>query len=115
MMSRSWTVGPEVLFPVPPAELDIDSLEKREADEGRALLKRSVQILADNGIQAKSMMLRGDAATEILQYANEHDIDLIIAGSRGLSAVTGWLLGSVSRKLVHYADCSVLIVKRPPE
>jgi nucleotide-binding universal stress UspA family protein len=55
--------------------------------------------------------MRGDAATEIIQFARQHEIDLIVSGSRGLSPVTSWLLGSVSRKLVHYASCSVLIVK----
>ena len=60
---------------------------------------------------AQSAMPRGDAATEILDYIKENDIDLVVCGSRGLSQVTGWLLGSVSRKLVHYADCSVMIVK----
>jgi len=39
MMSRSWTVGPEVLFPMPPAELDIDTLEKRESELGQGILK----------------------------------------------------------------------------
>jgi nucleotide-binding universal stress UspA family protein len=29
-----------------------------------------------------------------------------------LSQVQSWLVGSVSRKLVHYADCSVMLVKR---
>jgi nucleotide-binding universal stress UspA family protein len=38
---------------------------------------------------------------------------LIVAGSRGLSEFQGWWMGSVSRKLVHYSNCSVLIVKRP--
>jgi nucleotide-binding universal stress UspA family protein len=115
MMSRSWTVGPEVLFPVPPAELDIDALEQREAEEGDSILRLSREALGKRGIKAQGVILRGDAATEIIQYAKEHEVDLIIAGSRGLSPVTGWLLGSVSRKLVHYAGCSVLIVKRPPE
>jgi nucleotide-binding universal stress UspA family protein len=54
---------------------------------------------------------RGDAATEILQLAKEKHIDLIVAGSRGLSQVSAWLLGSVSRKLIHYAKCSVLVVR----
>jgi nucleotide-binding universal stress UspA family protein len=55
--------------------------------------------------------LRGDAATEILNFAQNINADLIVAGSRGLSQIQGWLLGSVSRKLVHYARCSVLIAK----
>ena len=45
----------------------------------------------------------------------EKNIDLVVVGSRGLSQVGGWLLGSVSRKLVHYAGCSVLIVKGMPD
>ena len=55
--------------------------------------------------------MRGDAATEIIEYANQNQIDLIVAGSRGLSQMRRLLLGSLSRKLVHYAGCSVLIVK----
>jgi nucleotide-binding universal stress UspA family protein len=60
-------------------------------------------------------LLRGDAATEIIQFAKEENIDMIIAGSRGLSQTQSWLLGSVSRKLVHYAPCSVLLVKQSPK
>ena len=56
-------------------------------------------------------LLWGDAGTEIIDYVKTHDIDLIVAGSRGLSQMRGWFLGSVSRKLVHYSNCSVLIVK----
>ncbi len=56
-------------------------------------------------------MLRGDAAKEIIEYAKDNNINLIVSGSRGLSQFKGWLLGSVSRKLVHYSECSVLIVK----
>jgi len=55
----------------------------------------------------------GDAATEIIEYVKSNKFDLIVAGSRGLSQFKGWWVGSVSRKLVHYSNCSVLIVKRP--
>ena len=112
MMSRSWTVGPEVFFPVPPAELDIKTLERHEAEEGNRILEKAAKIMAESGVDAESILVRGDAATEIIKYIKENDIDLVVAGSRGLSTVTGWLLGSVSRKLVHYAGCSALIVKQ---
>jgi len=79
---------------------------------GQAVLDDSNQILVAHDIQAKNTLLRGDAATEILQYAHNNLIDLIIAGSRGLSQVQSWLIGSVSRKLVHYGECSVLLVKQ---
>ena len=82
---------------------------------GQAILELAHQILRSHAINAKNILLRGDAATEILQYAQDHQIDLIIVGSRGLSQVKSWLLGSVPRKLVHYAGCSVLLVKLPGE
>jgi nucleotide-binding universal stress UspA family protein len=70
-----------------------------------------VEALKSSGVQATSILKRGDAATEIIEYVKANHVDLIAAGSRGLSQVRGWLLGSVSRKLLHYAGCSVLIVK----
>ena len=78
---------------------------------GEALLETTARSLDERGWKVATKLLRGDAATEILSHIQERDIDLVVAGSRGLSELRGWLLGSVSRKLIHYADCSVLIVK----
>jgi len=41
----------------------------------------------------------------------DQKIDLIVTGSRGLGQIRSWLMGSVSRKLVHYSGCSVLVVR----
>jgi len=80
---------------------------------GDALLEQTCNLLLKNGIESTPVLLRGDAATEIIDYTDKEEIDLIVAGSRGLSSFQGWLMGSVSRKLVHYSNCSVLIVKQP--
>jgi nucleotide-binding universal stress UspA family protein len=82
-----------------------------EDDEGHRLLTHTAEILASSQLQVKTILKRGDAATEIIEYVKQNQIDLIVAGSRGLSRVRSWLLGSVSRKLVHYSNCSVLIVR----
>jgi nucleotide-binding universal stress UspA family protein len=86
-----------------------------EKSEGEALLAMSEQNLDSAGLEVNTVLARGDAATEIITYVNQNKIDLVVVGSRGLSQVGGWLLGSVSRKLVHYAGCSVMIVKGMPE
>ena len=88
-------------------------LMKKQKREGDALLDRARNLLLKKGIESTPVLARGDAATEIIDYADNEDIDLIVAGSRGLSSFKGWLMGSVSRKLVHYSHCSVLIVKQP--
>jgi nucleotide-binding universal stress UspA family protein len=109
--SRAWMVGPEVLYPAPMPPIDTQQLEAEEEKVGERILAEATATLEAAGIQAQPVTARGDAATEILGYAKKNQIDLVVCGSRGLSEVTGWLLGSVSRKLVHYADCSVLVVR----
>jgi nucleotide-binding universal stress UspA family protein len=113
LIARSWPAGSESMAPVPSYETEEMLAKQAEEEEriGAALLAESVEILGNYGIEAKSVLLRGDAATEIIEYANQNQIGLIVAGSRGLSQMRRLLLGSLSRKLVHYAGCSVLIVK----
>jgi len=88
-------------------------IRQRDAKLGEALLKRTSSLLQRNGIGSTPVLVRGDAATEIMNYAKTEKIDLIVAGSRGMSNFKSLWVGSVSRKLVHYSECSVLIVKGP--
>jgi universal stress protein E len=113
LIARSWPAGSETMAPVPTYETEEMLVKQAEEEErqGKKLLAETVTELGNYGIESKSVLLRGDAATEIIQYANENQVGLIVAGSRGLSQMRRLLLGSLSRKLVHYAGCSVLIVK----
>ena len=51
---------------------------------------------------------QGKPSKAILEYAHTHHIDLIVMGSRGLSAVAG-VLGSVSYAVLRNAECPVMI------
>jgi len=97
----------------PEAERAAAERARQEELAGQALLARFKAHLQAAGIPATHVLRRGDAATEIIEHARSTHVDLIVAGSRGLSPMKAWLLGSVSRKLVHYAGCSVLVVKEP--
>lgn len=111
-LAASGVKGPDNLRgePASPSEEHALRLAEEEA-EGQRLLERIGAIMAAGQIKVETILKRGDAATEIIAYAKHNKIDLIAAGSRGLSRVRSWLLGSVSRKLVHYSGCSVLIVR----
>ena len=113
LIARSWPAGSETMAPIPTYESEevLAKQAEEEESQGETLVSQTVAELGNYGLEAKSVLLRGDAATEIIQYANENQIGLIVAGSRGLSQMRRLLLGSLSRKLVHYAGCSVLIVK----
>ncbi len=99
--------------PMPSQELEA-AVSQQVLDEeelGYRLIENAVKALSAHGIEAHGVLKRGDAASVIIDYIRTNQIDFVVVGSRGLSRVRGWLLGSVSRKLVHYSGCSVLIVK----
>ncbi|WP_202406216.1 universal stress protein [Pontibacillus yanchengensis] len=56
-------------------------------------------------------VLVGNAGAEICKYAEQHDIELIIIGSRGLGNVKELFLGSVSHNVVQHSHCPVLVIK----
>ena len=112
-ITQAWHTGMDVTPPILIDNIEERLQEQAEADTkfGQNLLEQTQHYLLKFGLETIPILERGDAATQIFAYAKEERIDLIIAGSRGLGQVQSWLLGSLSRKLVHYAGCSVLIVK----
>jgi nucleotide-binding universal stress UspA family protein len=74
------------------------------------------QILADSATKIKDVTFDtrleiGDPATVILRVAVRENYDLIVLGSRGLSSVKRFLLGSVSADVSMHAQRSVLIFR----
>lgn len=53
----------------------------------------------------------GHPGTEITSFAKSVKADLIVMGSRGMSAVAGLLMGSVGEYVVRHASCPVTIVR----
>jgi nucleotide-binding universal stress UspA family protein len=83
-----------------------------ELEHAEEALGRACAAAREHGVPATAEMLEGDAAHEIVELARGRAIDAIVVGSRGLGAMAGVLLGSVSRSVVHGADCPVLVVPR---
>jgi nucleotide-binding universal stress UspA family protein len=52
----------------------------------------------------------GNPFVEIVRYAKEHEIDMIVIGTHGRSAMSHLLLGSVAEKVVRSGPCPVLTV-----
>jgi nucleotide-binding universal stress UspA family protein len=55
----------------------------------------------------------GSPFLEIVQYAAEHHVDLIVMGTHGRGPVAHVLLGSVAEKTIRKAPCPVLTVRHP--
>jgi nucleotide-binding universal stress UspA family protein len=76
----------------------------------RTALERARELLAQEGVEANEEILEGSAAERVVELARARDAPLIVVGSRGLGAVAGALLGSVSSAIIHRADRPVLVV-----
>jgi nucleotide-binding universal stress UspA family protein len=72
------------------------------------------QIRPVNGnIPVHHVLLEGDAASEIVRYAQDAAMDLIVLGTHGRTGLERLLMGSVAEKVMRDAPCSVLVVKLP--
>lgn len=67
----------------------------------------------DADIPVHHVLLTGDPATEIVRYASDAGIDLVVMGTHGRTATERLLMGSVTEKVMREATCSVLGVKLP--
>lgn len=93
-------------FPSPPATERPDWESKRQriffvVEKGAGELD----------IALETHVVYGDAAEEILSFAEQEGIDVIVIGSSGAGPVKRALLGSVSTKIALHARCSVYIVR----
>lgn len=82
------------------------------SDMARAALTQAEHKARDHGVSnIKTAVREGPPARRIVEYAREHDNDVIVMGSRGLGDVEGLLLGSVSHKVTTLAHCTCVTVK----
>lgn len=90
--------------------LEADKAQLEEA--GKNIIKAARKVALNAGCEpGESAILAGPPAEQILQCAKRFHTDLIVMGTRGLSDLAGLLLGSVSHKVSHLAECSCVTVR----
>jgi nucleotide-binding universal stress UspA family protein len=62
-------------------------------------------------VQTDVVLGSTSVAKAILDYAEQHNVDLIVIGTRGMSGIKRMLLGSTASDVVTYSHCPVLVVK----
>ena len=91
--------------------LPTQASDERVAGVARPILAKTMEELSDTESRINDVTLVGNPAKEIVEFAMNLGVDLIVAGTRGRSPAKEVYLGSVSSALVHRAPCSVLIVR----
>ncbi len=67
--------------------------------------------MVPEGVKHEEVFEIGSPGPALLEFADDHHIDLIVMGSRGLGPIKGIFMGSVSSYLVSRAKCPVLVIK----
>lgn len=105
----------EDLYPIVPepgmaTALSSPYVEELQESSQRAIESLSLPDLSD-GINVVRVVVTGTPFLEIVRYARDNEIDLIVIGTHGRSGLVHAILGSVAEKVVRKANCPVLTVR----
>jgi nucleotide-binding universal stress UspA family protein len=85
--------------------------DTKRQDEVKSKLATVVPTVSN--VKYDQRYLMGSPQKEILQFAGEEAVDLIVMGSHGRTGISRLLMGSVAEAVMRKALCPVLIVKQP--
>jgi len=114
------TVVPKAPFPIlaeegssPFRAREYEVYQQRMQESFRSSLERAEADVIERypGLKYEAVLLEGRPSSTIVEEAEKRDVGLIMMGSRGLGGITGWILGSTSRKVVDQCTKPILIVK----
>jgi len=102
-------------LPATPSSLnDIIQTSKQEAERWLERVKQQQQDDENIKVKLKTEVILASTpmvAAELVDYARNENIDLIVVGTRGRSGIKKILLGSTASGIVTHANCPVMIVK----
>jgi nucleotide-binding universal stress UspA family protein len=122
-LAKRYSASLTILAVAPIVPLYLSSTEPwapTEMPEGEIKFYRGLvdagtaRALADGLSGVTGICLEGHVVDEIVAYLEAHPADLLVLGSRGLSAAKRLLLGSISDAVSHHVSCPVLIVRGLP-
>jgi nucleotide-binding universal stress UspA family protein len=82
-------------------------------DKARGATERMARHLSAAGVEAVTAVVPGRPVPAILEYAERHQVDLIVVGSSNRPAVAARLLGSVPLDLIKRSPRPVLVITHP--
>ncbi len=104
VMSLAWANGVD-----PGIDVGVD--EEIDAHHMRDAVQRVERALDRPGVSVEGFLLRGRAASAIVDEARGMEADLIVVGSRGHGTIATMLLGSTAAEVVDHAPCPVLVAR----
>jgi nucleotide-binding universal stress UspA family protein len=94
-------------IPHPPQEQLRDELIREAERMLQAQVHRTLRFVP----RAKTAVVLGSPFREIIRYAQEHQVDLIVMGTQGVSGLNHLIMGSTAERVVRMAPCPVLSIR----
>lgn len=89
-------------------------IRTREAEMAERVVDEAGQVLRNRFSNVVTVVKKGDPSSGILAESRRWKADMIVVGSRGMRGVKG-MIGSVSRRMLGHAECSVLVGRKVAE
>ena len=87
-----------------------DAIERYYAEESDAMLAPSTKALDAAGVTYTVHKLVGPIAETIVDHARRSGCDMIFMGTRGMTALSNMVMGSVATKVLHLAHIPVVLI-----
>ena len=94
-----------------PVRVDTMTLYKSVQEHSDYVVEQVQKALVDIELNFEIVRLTGSPKREIVNFAKENNIDLVVLGSTGLDAIDRFILGSTTQYIVSHAPCNVMVVK----
>jgi nucleotide-binding universal stress UspA family protein len=94
---------------------DIPGLQNAARKTAVGKMRELVRFVNFGGVKFDSVFTEGSPVLDICAYAKDHDVDLIITSTHGLTGFKHILIGSIAEQVVRHAPCSVLVVPSHPQ
>jgi nucleotide-binding universal stress UspA family protein len=93
------------------ARIDSDVVVEGFEEEGRRLVDEVANTAAESTVRCETAVVHGRPHEVIVDYAEQHGVDLVVMGTHGRHGVQRFLLGSVTERVVRTSSIPVLTVR----
>lgn len=94
---------------------DIPGLQKAARESAERKMRKLVKSVNFGGVKFETVFTEGSPVLDICAFAKDHDVDLLITSTHGLTGLKHVLIGSIAEQVVRHAPCSVLVAPSHPK
>ena len=87
--------------------------DESKVETATAIVQRLKKEADLQGVTLQTLVYQGRPYLSIIEAAKEKQVDLIVMGALGMTELSSVLMGSVTERVIAYAPCAVLVVKKP--